>query len=121
LHGLVSCAEWTGVKLSTVLDETGIDPKARWFIGEGADAAHVMRSVPLARALDDTIVALYQNGEPLMPGNGYPMRLLLPGYEGNMNIKYLQRIKLLPEPAFSWESQIYSEPLRTAKRINFIS
>jgi sulfane dehydrogenase subunit SoxC len=120
LHGLASCAEWTGVKLSTLLDETGVDPKARWFIGEGADAAHVMRSVPLAKALDDTIIALYQNGEPLMPGNGYPMRLLLPGYEGNMNIKYLRRIKLLPEPAFSyWESQIYTEPLPDGKAYQF--
>ena len=89
MHGLVSCAEWTGGKLSMLLDEAGIDSKARWFIGEGADAAHVMRSVPLAKAFDDTIIALYQNGEPLMPGNGYPMRLLLPGYEGNMKIKYL--------------------------------
>jgi sulfane dehydrogenase subunit SoxC len=120
LHGLVSCAEWTGVRLSTLLEETGIDPRAQWFIGEGGDAAHVMRSVPLAKALDDTIIALYQNGEPLMPGNGYPMRLLLPGYEGNMNIKYLRRIKLLPEPAFSyWESQVYTEPLPSGKAYNF--
>jgi sulfane dehydrogenase subunit SoxC len=120
LHGLVSCAEWTGVKLSTLLDETGIDPTAKWFIGEGADAAHVMRSAPLAKALDDAIIALYQNGEPLMPGNGYPMRLLLPGYEGNMNIKYLRRIKLLPEAAFSyWESQVYTEPLPDGKAYQF--
>jgi sulfane dehydrogenase subunit SoxC len=120
LHGLVSCAEWTGVKLSTLLDEAGIDPKAKWFIGEGADAAHVMRSVPLAKALDDAIIALYQNGEPLMPGNGYPMRLLLPGYEGNMNIKYLRRIKLLSEPALSyWEAQIYTEPLPNGKAYQF--
>jgi sulfane dehydrogenase subunit SoxC len=120
LHGLVSCAEWTGVKLSTLLEETGIDARAKWFIGEGADAAHVMRSVPLAKALDDAMIALYQNGEPLMPGNGYPMRLLLPGYEGNMNIKYLRRIKLLPEPAMSyWESQIYTEPLPNGKAYQF--
>ena len=120
LHGLVSCAEWTGVKLSTLLDQTGIDPKAKWFIGEGADAAHVMRSVPLAKALDDAMIALYQNGEPLMPGNGYPMRLLLPGYEGNMNIKYVRRIKLLSEPAFSyWESQVYTEPLPDGKAYQF--
>jgi sulfane dehydrogenase subunit SoxC len=120
LHGLVSCAEWTGIKLSTLLDETGIDPKAKWFIGEGGDAAHVMRSVPLAKALDDAIIALYQNGEPLMPGNGYPMRLLLPGYEGNMNIKYLRRIKLLPEPALSyWEAQVYTEPLPDGKAYQF--
>jgi len=120
LHGLVSCAEWTGVRLATLLDETGIDARAKWFIAEGADAAHLMRSVPLAKALDDALIALYQNGEPLMPGNGYPMRLLLPGYEGNMNIKYLRRIKLLPEPAFSyWEAQIYTEPLPNGKAYQF--
>jgi|SRR5882724_2207380 len=120
LHGLVSCAEWTGVKLSTLLEETGIDTRAKWFIAEGADAAHVMRSVPLAKGLDDAMIALYQNGEPLMPGNGYPMRLLLPGYEGNMNIKYVRRIKLLSEPAMSyWESQVYTEPLPNGKAYQF--
>src|SRR5580700_9485565 len=120
LHGLVSCAEWTGVKLSTLLDETGIDPTAKWFIAEGADPPHIMRSVPLAKALDDAMIALYQNGEPLMPGNGYPMRLLLPGYEGNMNVKYLRRIKLLTEPAMSYyESQIYTTPLPSGKAYNF--
>src|SRR6204780_2844697 len=112
LHGLVSCAEWTGVKLSTLLEEAGIDPKAKWFIAEGADPPHLWRSVPLAKALDDAMIALYQNGEPLMPGNGYPMRLLLPGYEGNMNVKFLRRIKLVPSPAMSfWESQVYTEPM----------
>jgi sulfane dehydrogenase subunit SoxC len=120
LHGLVSCAEWTGVKLSTLLEETGIDPKAKWFIAEGADPPHIMRSVPLAKGLDDAMIALYQNGEPLMPGNGYPVRLLLPGYEGNMNVKYLRRIKLLPEPAMSYyESQVYTTPLPTGKAYQF--
>jgi sulfane dehydrogenase subunit SoxC len=120
LHGLVSCAEWTGVKLSVLLDETGIDPKARWFIAEGADPPHVMRSVPLAKGLDDAMIALYQNGEPLMPGNGYPMRLLLPGYEGNVNVKYLRRIKLLPEPAMSYyESRVYAAPRPNGKPYQF--
>src|SRR5580704_13677598 len=120
LHGLVSCAEWTGVRLSTLLEETGIDPKAKWFIGEGADAPHVMRSVPLGKALDDAIIALYQNGEPLMPGNGFPMRLLLPGYEGNMNVKYLRRIKLLDRPEMSfYESKIYTAPLPSGKAYRF--
>jgi sulfane dehydrogenase subunit SoxC len=120
LHGLVSCAEWTGVKLSTLFEETGIDPKAKWFIAEGADPPHIMRSVPLAKGLDDAMIALYQNGEPLMPGNGFPMRLLLPGYEGNMNVKYLRRIKLLPEPAMSYyESQIYTAPLPNGKAYQF--
>ena len=60
------------------------------------------RSVPMKKALDDAMIALYQNGERLMPGNGYPMRLLLPGYEGNMNVKWLRRIKLVDQPAMSY-------------------
>src|SRR5207302_4520868 len=75
LHGLVSCAEWTGVKLSTLLEETGVAVGATWFVAEGGDAPHIDRSVPLAKAFDDALIALYQNGEPLMPGNGFPMRL----------------------------------------------
>src|SRR5262245_34740706 len=102
LHGLVSCAEWTGVRLSTLLEETGVDPKAKWFVAEGADSLALHRSVPLSKAFDDAMIALYQNGERLMPGNGYPMRLLLPGYEGNMNVKFLRRIKLTEEPAMSY-------------------
>ena len=120
LHGLASCAEWTGVKLSTLLEETGIDPKARWFIAEGADAPHLSRSVPLKKGLDDAMIALYQNGERLMPANGYPMRLLLPGYEGNMNVKYLRRIKLVEEPAMSyWESKVYAQILPNGKAYQF--
>jgi sulfane dehydrogenase subunit SoxC len=120
LHGLASCAEWTGIKLSTLLEETGIDPKAKWFIAEGADAPHLTRGVPLKKGLDDAMIALYQNGERLMPANGYPMRLLLPGYEGNMNIKYLRRIKLVEEPAMSfWESKVYAQILPNGKAYQF--
>jgi sulfane dehydrogenase subunit SoxC len=120
LHGLLSCAEWTGVKLSTLLEETGIDPKAKWFIAEGADAPHLTRSVPMAKALDDAMVALYQNGERLMPANGYPMRLLLPGYEGNMNVKYLRRIKLVAEPAMGfWETKTYTQLLPNGEAYQF--
>jgi sulfane dehydrogenase subunit SoxC len=120
LHGLASCAEWTGVKLSTLLDEAGIDPKAKWFIAEGADAPHLARSVPLKKGLDDAMIAIYQNGERLMPANGYPMRLLLPGYEGNMNVKYLRRIKLVAEPAMSyWEAKIYAPILPNGKAYQF--
>jgi sulfane dehydrogenase subunit SoxC len=120
LHGMASCAEWTGVKLSTLLEETGVDPKAKWFIAEGADAPHLTRSVPLKKALDDAMIALYQNGERLMPANGYPMRLLLPGYEGNMNVKYLRRIKLVEEPAMSfWESKTYAQILPNGKAYQF--
>jgi sulfane dehydrogenase subunit SoxC len=120
LHGLVSCAEWTGVKLSTLLEETGIDPKAKWFVAEGADSSHLSRSVPVKKALDDAMIALYQNGERVMPGNGYPMRLLLPGYEGNMNVKFLRRIKLVEQPAMSYyEARTYSQILPSGKAYRF--
>lgn len=101
LHGLVSCAEWTGVKLSTLLDEAGVDPTAQWILAEGADAAGMSRSVPLTKAMDDALVALYQNGERVRPSNGYPMRLLLPGYEGNMQVKWLRRIKVTAAPTMT--------------------
>ena len=120
IHGLISCAEWTGVKLSTLLEETGIDPKAKWFIAEGADSPHLSRSVPMKKALDDAMIALYQNGERIMPGNGYPMRLLLPGYEGNMNVKFLRRIKLVDQPAMSfYEARTYSPILPNGKAYRF--
>src|SRR6202790_2412699 len=120
IHGLLSCSEWTGVRLSTLLEETGIDPKAKWLLAEGGDAPALSRSVPVKKALDDAMIALYQNGERLMPGNGYPMRLLLPGYEGNMNVKYLRRIKLIEEPAMSYyESKIYAQILPDGKAYQF--
>src|ERR1700731_2808230 len=120
IHGLASCAEWTGVKLSTLLEETGIDPRAKWFIAEGADSPHLSRSVPMKKALDDAMIALYQNGERIMPGNGYPMRLLLPGYEGNMNVKFLRRIKLVDQPAMSfYEARTYSPILPNGKAYRF--
>ena len=120
LHGLVSCSEWTGVPLSTLLDEAGIDPKAKWIVAEGADATHLSRSVPLAKALDDAMIALYQNGERIMPGNGYPMRLLLPGWEGNMNIKWVRRIQVTELPAMSfYEARTYTSILPGGKAYQF--
>jgi sulfane dehydrogenase subunit SoxC len=101
LHGLVSCAEWTGIRLAYLLDEAGVDPKAQWMLAEGADAAGMSRSVPLAKTMDDAMIALYQNGERVRPSNGYPMRLLLPGYEGNTNVKWLRRIKLTEAPVMT--------------------
>ena len=97
-HGLVSCTEWTGVPLSLLLEEAGVDRSATWLLAEGADAAAMSRSVPLDKALDDAMIALYQNGERIRPEQGYPMRLLLPGWEGNMNVKWLRRLKLTAEP-----------------------
>lgn len=120
LHGLVSCAEWTGVMLSTLLDQAGVDPRATWLIAEGADSLAVSRSVPITKAMDDVMVALYQNGERLRPDNGYPMRLLVPGWEGNLNVKWLRRIKLADMPAMSYyESRTYAPILPNGKAYQF--
>jgi sulfane dehydrogenase subunit SoxC len=97
-HGLVSCCEWTGVPLATILREAGVKPEAKWMLAEGADAAALTRSIPIEKALDDALLAYAQNGERLRPEQGYPLRLLLPGYEGNTNIKWLRRLKLGTEP-----------------------
>ena len=100
-HGLVSCSEWTGVPLRLLLEEAGADPRADWILAEGADAAAMSRSVPMAKAKDDALLALYQNGERLRPENGYPVRLFLPGYEGNMSVKWLRRIKVTDTPTMT--------------------
>ena len=120
LHGLASCSEWTGVLLSTLLEETGIDPKAKWIVSEGADSPRLSRSAPLGKALDDAMIAMYQNGERIQPGQGYPMRLWLPGYEGNMNVKYVRRIMLTDQPGMTYyESRTYSQILPNGKAYQF--
>jgi sulfane dehydrogenase subunit SoxC len=121
LHGLVSCAEWTGVKLSTLLDEAGADPVGKWILAEGADAAGMSRSVPIEKAMDDALIALYQNGERLRPSNGYPVRLLLPGYEGNMQVKWLRRLKVTDSPVMTKdETSKYTLLTPDGKALQFV-
>ena len=86
-HGMLACCEWTGVKLSTLLEEVGVRPEGKWILAEGADAAGMSRSIPLEKALDDTIIAWGQNGEALRPEQGYPLRMLNPGWEGNTSVE----------------------------------
>ena len=121
LHGLVSCSEWTGVRLATLLDEAGVDRAARWVLAEGADASGMSRSVPLAKCLDDAVIALFQNGEPIRPAQGYPMRLLLPGYEGIINIKWLRRLKLTAEPTFTKDETSKYSDLRPGGRADLFT
>lgn len=102
-HGMIGCAQWTGVKLSTLLDEVGLKKEAKWVLAEGADAARMDRSLPLGKCLDDCLVAYGQNGEALRPEQGYPLRLVVPGWEGSVNIKYLRRLKIGDEPTFTRE------------------
>jgi sulfane dehydrogenase subunit SoxC len=102
IHGLLSCCEWTGVRLSTILHECGVRPEAKWALAEGADGAGMTRSIPISKLLDDALLVYAQNGEMLRPEQGYPLRLFLPGFEGNMSIKWLRRIKLGTEP---WQTR----------------
>jgi sulfane dehydrogenase subunit SoxC len=122
-HGLLSCGEWTGVPLKTVLEETGLHDGATWMLAEGADAAAMTRSVPVEKVLDDALLVYAQNGERLRPEQGYPLRLLLPGFEGNMSIKWLRRLKFGAAP---WqtreETSKYSwlMPDGTARQFQFV-
>lgn len=119
-HGMVGCAEWTGVKLSTLLDEVGLKKKAKWVMVEGADAARMNRSLPLEKCLDDCLVVYGQNGEALRPEQGYPLRLLVPGWEGNVSVKWLRRIKVGDEPWFSREeTSKYTELMPNGKARGF--
>jgi sulfane dehydrogenase subunit SoxC len=102
-HGLTSCSEWTGVPLSIVLNEAGVQPGASWIVAEGADPGKMTRSIPLAKAMDDALLAYGQNGEPLRPEQGFPLRLLLPGWEGNSNVKWLRRLKVVDAPVMGRE------------------
>lgn len=113
----MACAEWTGVMLSTVLAEVGLRPEGEWLLAEGADAAAMTRSIPMSIALDDAMLVYAQNGEMLRPEQGYPLRLFLPGIEGNMSIKWLRRIKVGAEPFQTREeTSKYTEPCPTARR-----
>jgi sulfane dehydrogenase subunit SoxC len=103
LVGLLSCAEWTGVRLKLVLQEAGLQADAKWVVAEGADAAALTRSIPIEKCLDDAMLVYSQNGERLRPQQGYPLRLLLPGFEGNMSVKWLRRLRVAAEPTYSRE------------------
>jgi sulfane dehydrogenase subunit SoxC len=99
--GLLSCSEWTGVPLASLLNAAGLKPEAKWVLAEGADACMMARSIPIEKALDDILVAYAQNGEPLRPEQGYPVRLVVPGWEGNVNVKWLHRLHVLDQPAMT--------------------
>ena len=102
-HGLVSCSEWTGVPLAVLLREAGVQSGASWIVAEGSDAAKMTRSVPLAKAMNDVLLAYGQNGEAIRPEQGYPLRLFVPGWEGNISIKWLRRIKVVDQPYMTRE------------------
>lgn len=103
IHGLTSCSEWTGVPLSTLLKEVGVKPGARWLLAEGMDGAAYARSLPIEKAWQDVLVAYGQNGEALRPEQGYPVRLIVPGWEGSIMVKWLRRIEVSDRPFMTRE------------------
>jgi len=121
MHGLTSTSEWTGVRLSTLLETVGVQRGASWMLAEGSDAAGLDRSVPLTNeVLDEALICYGQNGEALRPEQGYPLRLLLPGFEGNINVKWLRRLKLGTAPFMTrWETAKYTDLLPDGKAYQF--
>jgi sulfane dehydrogenase subunit SoxC len=122
-HGMVHCVMYTGVPLKVLLEEAGLRPNAKWLLIEGGDGAAMTRSLPLQKALDDALVAYRMNGEMLRPENGYPVRIVLPGWEANMWVKWLRRIEVGDQP---WhqreETSKYTDLLEngTARRFTYV-
>jgi sulfane dehydrogenase subunit SoxC len=115
-HGMLSGAQWTGVPASWLLDEAGLQPGARWVLFEGADGSNHTRSIPLDKVLDDVLLVYAMNGEMLRPENGYPLRAFIPGWEGNVSVKWLRRIKVSDQPwHFRSETARYTDPLPGGK------
>ena len=122
-HGMIHNVMYTGVPLRHILDTAGIKTNGKWILPEGADASAMTRSVPIEKALDDCLVAFKMNGEALRPEQGYPLRLVVPGWEGNMWVKWLRRIEVGDEP---WhqreETSKYTDLLAdgTARRFTWV-
>ncbi len=119
-HGMIHNVMYTGVPLRLILEEAGIKTSARWILAEGADASAMTRSIPMEKALDDCLVAFKMNGEALRPEQGYPVRLVVPGWEGNMWVKWLRRIEVGDQP---WhhreETSKYTDLLADGKARRF--
>src|SRR6202521_552610 len=112
IWGMTSCSEWTGVPLSVLLNEAGVQKEASWLVYEGADPGKFSHTLPLAKAMDDVIVAYGQNGEPVRPEQGYPLRLIVPGWEGPFNVKYLRHIKVVDQPYNTWNESMNHSVVR---------
>jgi sulfane dehydrogenase subunit SoxC len=115
-HGMVHCVMYTGVPLKLLLQEAGLKPEGKWLLAEGADASAMTRSIPIEKALDDCMVAFKMNGEALRPEQGYPVRLVVPGWEGNMWVKWLRRLEIGDQPwAQREETSKYTDLLPDGK------
>ena len=115
-HGLLSCTQWTGIPLSWLMDEAGLQPGAKWVAFEGADGSAHTRSIPIEKVMDDVLIVYAMGGEMLRPENGYPLRAFIPGWEGNVSVKWLRRIKVGDQPwNFRSETARYTDPMPEGK------
>jgi sulfane dehydrogenase subunit SoxC len=119
-HGMVHNVMYTGVLLKDILAEAGVKASGKWLLPEGADPSHMTRSIPIEKAMDDCLVVFAMNGEALRPEQGYPLRLVVPGWEGNMWVKWLRRIEIGDQP---WhhreETSKYTDLLADGKARRF--
>lgn len=104
-HGRTACSEWTGVPLSLVLKEVGVHNQANWIVGIGSEAGQHAKSVPMSKAMDDCLLVYAQNGEAVRPDQGFPLRLLVPGFEGLYNVKWLKRIQVVDQNYSTFQEQ----------------
>ena len=119
-HGMLACCEWTGVLLSTLLQECGVHKDASWILAEGSDGSHMSRSIPMEKAWDDALIVYAQNGEMLRPEQGYPVRLINPGWEGNTCVKWLRRLEVGDKPWYHREeTSKYTDLLPNGKAREF--
>ncbi|MEA1914818.1 MAG: sulfite dehydrogenase [Campylobacterota bacterium] len=120
MKGMMSSAQWTGVMLKTVLEDLGLKKDAVWMMAEGSDNAGNPRTIPTEKALDDAMLVWAQNGEALRPEQGYPVRLLVPGWEGNLNTKWLKRLEFSNKPWHSKEeTSKYTMLQKSGKAIQY--
>jgi sulfane dehydrogenase subunit SoxC len=103
VKGMMSCTEWTGVRLKTILDDLGVKPEAKWMLAEGGDGSEMSRTIPVEKVMDDAMIVYAMNGEALRAEQGYPLRLLLPGWEANLSVKWLKRLEFGDEPWYCKE------------------
>jgi sulfane dehydrogenase subunit SoxC len=119
-HGMVHNMEYSGIPVRRLLEEAGLgaagDLKDKWLYVEGADASSNGRSIPMEKVLDDCLIAIKANGEALRMEHGYPARLVVPGWEGNMWIKWIRRMEVMDEPVESREeTSKYTDTLADGK------
>jgi sulfane dehydrogenase subunit SoxC len=112
IHGMTSCSEWTGVPLSVLLNEAGLQKEGSWLVYEGADPGKFSHTLPLAKAMEDVLVAYGQNGDPLRVEQGYPIRMIVPGWEGPFSVKYLRHIKVADQPYHTWNESMNHSIIR---------